>query len=242
MNDRFDLETYMQTGVEQEDGKVPKKWRGDYEYMYDALQRLAKQRKQMIKGEPREYSDRMYTITTKDLCDALGKDKSYLHETRWRFKNTPIRIAMALLVKELNEVNERLKAKLDLQRLKKRAAKLSKSQKKKSVLVEENDRQRRAYNNLLKQGYEELIQQINFSGDELVAKCEDLAVALEEEREKNERLVRERKNLIKNQTRSVAEIERLTRLNASMESELDELRKLVDQRSDISAQTHLGNV
>lgn len=233
MNDRFDLENYVKTIVEPQEEKVPIKWRGDYQYMYEALQGLAKQRKLTIKEEPRAYSDRLYTITTKDLCSALGKDKSFLNETRWKSKNTPIRKMMALLVKELNDVNEHLTAVLDQQRSKKRESKQSKSQKKKSILVEENDSQQRAYNNLLKQGYEELVQQVNFSGAELASKCDDLSAALKEEREKNERLMQARKEQVKNQTRSIVEIERLTKLNSSLESELVELRSLVDQSPSV---------
>jgi hypothetical protein len=233
MNDQFDLENYVTTSVEPQVEKIPKKWRGNYQYMYEALQCLTKQRKQTIKEEPSAYSDRLYTITTKDLCNALGKDKSYLNETRWKSKNTPIRKTMALLVKELNDVNEHLTAALKQQRSKKREIKQSKSQKKKSILVEENNSQQRAYNNLLKQGYEELIQQINFSGPELAARCEDLSAALKEERENNERLIQARKQQVKNQTRSLVEIQHLTKLNASLERELIELKCLVDHRPDV---------
>ncbi|MEP7706525.1 hypothetical protein [Paraglaciecola sp. 25GB23A] len=173
MNDSFDIRNYVTISDAIQEEYIPTKWKGQYQYMYEALQNLAKQRMQLIKEEPRAYGERAYMISSRDLCVALDKDKSYLNEKRWKSKSTPLRRMMALAVKELDIKNKCLLVLLNQQRLKKADKKKSKSNNKNAILVQENARQQRAFNNLLKQGYEELIQQINYSGAELASKCTD---------------------------------------------------------------------
>lgn len=232
MNDILDIDALPDRQVELQPSEAPQKWhKRNVVDWYFALDAMWRDKLKDIKRLPEDFTEISSQITRAEISEKMGKNKSHLAPSQWERKNTPARRAKAFIVCELDKINHSLRLAW-VEASEKQFSAARQSRQSKAALARANKELVERVKAAESQSWGGLLTQLNEEGEALAIKVAELESALKKAKESAANQRRVHADALKSRALDLAEIDRLTQLNASLSGELAQAQKTIDQLSN----------